>query len=380
RAQAQDATAQGSTAPGSTAPDGNSAPLPTRPLGKSGLKVPILMQGTAQRLDSRFDKVLHFCFRNGVTAFDTARSYGWGSSHGALKTFIGQIGDRKKLWITSKSGSGSPEGLAEDLDDALKELGTDYLDLYLMHGIGDTDMLDKKFLQAGERLKKTGKTRLFGYSCHDGAVVETMEHAARSGGIDAILFRYNFRRYGDKELNRAMDAAHKAGIGLIAMKTHGGVSISDEAEARFKSKNFTLGQAKLKSVWADERIASVCSEMDSMAVARENITAARSPQALSAAEAHGLNRLAAQTAHLSCQGCASLCEGALGHRASIADPLRFLMYHQAYGDADRARRLYRALPPEKLALQGLDLEQARTACPQGIDIAARLKLAHRLLA
>ena len=47
------------------------------------------------------------------------------------------------------------------------------------------------------------------------------------------------------------------GIGLLAMKTQGSVPRDLEAVVDFKSKDYTLGQAKLKSVWADERIASI---------------------------------------------------------------------------------------------------------------------------
>ena len=84
-----------------------------------------------------------------------------------------------------------------------------------------------------------------------------MNHAARTGGIDAILFSYNFRYYGDLELDRAIDACKNAGIGLIAMKTYGAVPEDAEEVIQFTSENFTLGQAKLKSVWADERIDTV---------------------------------------------------------------------------------------------------------------------------
>ena len=119
--------------------------------------------------------------------------------------------------------------------------------------------------------------------------------------------------------------------------------------------------------------------MDSIRVMRENIAAARSQHPLSAGEFHQLNNLAALTAHLSCQGCASLCEGAAGGTLRIADTLRFLSYHEAYGDTPRARRLYRQLPPEARHTEGADLAAATAICPQGIDIAGRLALAQREL-
>ena len=356
------------------------AAMPHKALGNTGTKVPILMLGTSQHMDPVYDKIMHRCFKGGVSAIDTALSYGWGASHRAVANFLSQIGDRKQVWITSKSGSRSLKGLREGIDEALEELGTDYLDLYFMHGIRDEDMLEKEYLRLGDKLRQSGKTRFFGFSCHDGNVAELLTKAAKVGGIDAILFRYNFRRYGDLELNRAMDACHKAGIGLIAMKTNGSVPKNIQKVVQFRSENYNIDQAKLKSVWADERIASIVSEMDSIRVVRENIAAAKTEKLLSANEFHQLNQLAALTAGYACNGCSQFCEAALGNKVAIADPLRFLMYHECYGKEERARKLFRQIPQEARRFDPMDLAKASAVCPQGIDIARRLKEAHLALA
>ena len=361
-------------------PAANKTAMPTRELGNTGVQVPILHLGTAQRLDPRYDKVMHRSFQEGVTWFDTALSYGWGSSHRAIANFLTQIDDRKRLWLTSKSGSERVSGLQEGIDEARAELGTDYLDLYLMHGIDDVRMLDREYLALGERLKAQGKTRFFGFSCHDGNVVELMNRAAEVGGIDAIMFRYNFRRYGDLELNRAIDACHRAGVGLIAMKTQGSVPRDLESVVGFRSKEFTLGQAKLKSVWADERIDTIVSEMDSVQYVRENVAAARSEKPLTAEEGHQLNQLAALTAAYACNGCKHLCEQTIARDVAIADSLRYLTYFESYGKTDRARDLYRAIPVTRRAASDEELRRACQVCPQGIDIPARLRRARELLA
>ncbi|MBF0277135.1 MAG: aldo/keto reductase [SAR324 cluster bacterium] len=362
-----------------TKTDSRIAMLPHKELGSTGAKVPILMLGASQRLDPVYDKIMHRCFKEGVTAIDTALSYGWGSSHKAVNNFIKQIGDRKKLWITSKSGSSSPRGLASDLDEALEELGTDYLDLYFMHGINDEDMLDKDYLVLGDKLRKSGKTRFFGFSCHDGNVAELMNKAAKVGGIDAILFRYNFRRYGDLELNRAIDACKNAGIGLIAMKTYGSVPENIQKVVQFTSQNFSIDQAKLKSVWADDRIDSIVSEMDSLRVVRENIAAAKSEEKLSANEFHQLNQLAALTSSYACNGCSQYCESVLQNKVAIADPLRFLMYYECYGKEERARELFHNIPIETRQFNRSELARASAVCPQGINIASRLSKAYEAL-
>lgn len=380
-ALATDGALAATTAPAAADSATGRRTMPARPLGATGMTVPILHLGTSQRLDQKYDKIMHRSFKSGVTWFDTALSYGWGSSHSAIANFIEQMGDRKQLLLTSKSGARDPGGLASGLDEALGELKTDYLDFFLMHGVRDEGMLEPDYLRLGERLKASGKTRLFGFSCHDGNVAQLMDKAARVGGIDVILFRYNFRRYGEVALNKAIDACHKAGIGLLAMKTMGSVPRDLEAVVDFRSDSYTLGQAKLKSVWADERIASVVSEMDSVQRVRENVKAAVSERSLTAEESHQLNRLAALTAEYACNGCSHLCEQAAGGELAIADTLRYLMYHECYdGKSGRAKELYSALPAGACSAGDDALARASAACPQGIDIAARMAEAARILA
>ena len=353
--------------------------IPHRSLGKTGASVPILQIGTAQTLDQGYDKILHLLFREGVYSLDTALSYGWGSSQKAIANFASQIGGRQKLWLTSKSSAYSLKGFVEDIDECLVDLKTDYLDLYLRHSVSDAEDINRDFVQTGEKLKNSGKTRFIGFSSHGGNVVELLNKAAKIGGIDAILFSYNFRRYGYRELSLAMDNCKEAGIGLIAMKTMGSVPRDAEAVLNFKSQNFTLGQAKLKSVWADDRIDSVVVEMDSTKVARENITAAKSEKQLTANEIHQLNRLAAMTAQYSCQGCSHLCEKAVNKSARIADSLRYLMYHECYGKKDIAKEFYHQIPLDNRSLTDQETTIAQSICPQGIDIKSRLELAQRIL-
>lgn len=53
--------------------------------------------------------------------------------------------------------------------------------------------------------------------------------------------------------------------------------------------------------------------------------------------------------------------------------LRYLMYHDVYGDKDEAKRRFAELPIEARRLEGLDFSRANRACPHGVDIAARLE-------
>ncbi len=357
--------------------------VPRRTLGNTGESVPVIMMGTNQALDPKYDKRLHRAYQLGVDYIDTAEMYAGGQSHSQIAPFIKQVGDRKKLWITSKAhislSDDGPKEFEQALDKALADLGTDYLDLFFMHMAHEENFLDKRFLDMGEALKKSGKIRYFGFSAHDGSVPRMLEKAAAlGGGIDAVLFRYNFRMYGDVAFNKALDAAHKAGIGLIAMKTLAAIPKDAEEIVPFTSKDFTLTQAKLKAVLADERIAGIASQMSNVEQVMENTGAVLSDQELAMNDFMQLHRLAGLTACEYCIGC-GLCEGKVDGPLRIADTMRYLMYHDCYGKQDEARALYRKLAAAERDFGRADLHAAKAACPQGIDIPAKLAQAQRVL-
>jgi uncharacterized protein len=360
--------------------------VPTKVLGATGEEIPILLLGCSQKFDPVYDKLLHRCLKEGVTYLDTAQAYANGQSHKTLATFIDQVDDRDKLWITSKvmlvGKRATPQAYRTNVDRMLPVLGVDYLDMFFMHAVRNVDNLGPDFLKMGDDIKKDGKAKFFGFSCHDGNVVELMNKAASIGGdaINAIMFRYNFSKYGDLELNKAIDACAEAGIGLIAMKTQASVPEDGEMVKKFKSDNFNLFQAKLKAVWADERIAAAVSEMSNTAELKDNAAAAKSQIPLAMNEFQQLNQYAAQTASSRCQGCSHLCESRVDGDLRIADSLRYLMYDECYGSTSLAKQRYREMTPAERDFTGVDLRSATKVCPQGIDILARLNRAKQQLA
>ena len=376
-AQAQEAAQAPATGP---------KQVPRKKLGSTGVDIPIILMGCCQKLDPQYDKRLHRAYKLGVDYLDTAQMYADGQSHKTIAPFIKQIGDRKKLFIASKvfmsKAEASPEGFKRELDSSLAELETDYLDLFYLHMAHDPLYVSPPYLKMAEELKKAGKIRFFGITVHDGTVPQMLNEAAKagSGAIDAVMFRYNFRQYGDKELNTAIDACKQAGLGLVAMKTLAAIPDDAEEIVPFKSDTFNLVQAKLKSVWADQRIDAVASQMMNVQQVIENTAAAMTETQLTMSEFHQLNQLAARTAHLYCTGCQQHCENRVEGPLRIADTMRYLMYYQSYpGQQEEAKRLYARLRPEERDFEQLDLGEAARACPQGIDIARRLGDAKRML-
>lgn len=369
--------------PGATAwaAEADNAAMPMRTLGATGEKVPILAVGAFANVDAEYDPLLHRAYKEGCFYYDAAEAYGAGKYHIALGNFVEQIG-RENIWITSKSGmfrgkeAAPPEQYRDVIEKEFDSMKTDYVDLYFFHGLRHLECLEKPYLDMVDDMKKRGRTRYFGFSCHDGNVVDLMNRAADLGSdaIQVIMFRYSFSQYGNLELNKAMDRCVDAGIGLIAMKTQMSVPTDSEEVKTFQSDGgFSLQQAKLKAVWADERIASVCSQMGNTGQMTENIAAAKSGNQLSMADVQKLRDYTVRTASLRCQGCHQICEGRVEGDLKIADTLRYLMYADSYGNLDEAKRLYRALAPNERNFDHVDLASATSVCPQGINIAQRLQ-------
>jgi uncharacterized protein len=355
--------------------------VPRRVLGKTGQKVPILLLGGGSGFDDKFDPRIPRALQHGVDYIDAARKYAGGTCENNAANTLQRIGALDKVWITSKSGNYDAAGFERDVEQSLAQLRRKSIDLYYLHGIEDLAVLDDKaLLQTVERLKKAGKIKYFGFSCHDGTVAELLHKAAGLSLIDSVMFRYNFRQYGDQKLNQAIDAAHKANIGLIAMKTQGSEAGIEDAWKKFeKTGKWTKHQAVLKAVWADARISAAVSHMDSLEKLQQNIAAAVDDQKLGAVEWRAIERYAQATRSLACDGCGQVCRSALARPVDVATTLRCVMYHDVYKDADKARRVFDALPEQARNLADLDFEPARRACPHGLDVGRHMQRAREIL-
>ncbi|HYN44279.1 MAG TPA: aldo/keto reductase [Thermoanaerobaculia bacterium] len=354
--------------------------VPRRTLGNTGKTVPILLVG-GMGLDKKFDPKLAEAVRFGVNYVDAADCYLGGRSEAGLADYFARAKNRDKVWVTSKSDKHDPKAFEQTVFRSLEQLQSDYVDMYYLHALKDADYLNEDLAVTVSRLKKAGKIRHFGFSCHDGNVAELLHKAAKTPWVESVMFRYNFRSYGNKELNAAIDAAHTAGVGLIAMKTQGSEAGLRDAWQKFeKTGRWTKHQAVLKAVWADERISAAVSHMDSFEKLRENIAAALDRSTLTAAEKEALDRYAQATRPWACDGCDHLCSAAVAANVQIGDTMRFLMYHDAYGESGKARDLFAKLPAEARALAQVDFTPANRACPHGVDVAGLMKRAEEVLA
>ena len=359
------------------------AGMPSRPLGRTGVRVPILGLGGSLDLEQL---ILRQAAKWGVTYWDTASSYMGGNSESRIGKYLDKYPeDRKKLFIVTKSHAWTVSGLTRDLNKSLERMKTDYVDLFFVHSVRSVDEMDSNRKAWSERTKAAGKIRFFGFSTHSN-MAECVLGAANLGWIDSIMMSYNFRLMHSDGMERAVDACAKAGIGLIAMKTQGGGSVSTSSETelelagRFLQKGFTDAQAKLKAVWENPNIACICTEMPNVTILMSNVAAAMNRTKLSSDDKKLLHRYAEETRSVYCTGCTDLCESATAGIAPIGDVMRYLMYSRSYGDHDRAHQLFSRIPQKVRAnMATLDYTKAEQRCPQKMAIGKLMRQAVREL-
>lgn len=360
------------------------AVMPRRTLGRTGVDVPVL------NLGGMFDTInnqllLKQAVNWGVTYWDTAEVYGNGQSEEGLGRFFGRNpAARKDIFLTTKlvQGKGELEGRFVQ---CLKRLQTESVDLFYVHAISGLSDITPETLAWVRKLKESGRARFIGFSTHAN-MAGCLSAAPKAGWVDVVMFTYNFRVMGEADMQSAVDACHKAGIGLVAMKTQGTGSQKAESPAElamldaFLKKGFTDKQAKLRAVWADERIATICSQMPNLTILSANVAAARNRTALAAGEAALLDRFAEETRAAYCAGCAGICSRAVGGAVPVGDVMRCLMYHRGYNEPTLAREVFASLPEKaRERLDRIDYARAEAACPQGLAIGDLMREAKTLL-
>ena len=362
------------------------APMPRRTFGRSGIKVATLsLGGMFDILNNRL--MLAKALEWGIDYWDTAEGYGGGrSEEGIGRWFARNLETRKQVFLVSKLSLRRGTDFTPRLEACLKRLHTDYIDLLFVHGIRGIDDLDPRLESWSQAMKKDGKLRLFGFSTHSN-MEDCLEGAARLPWIDGIMFTYNFRLMHEPRMKAAVEACHRAGIGLTAMKTQGGGPVmSDsgselEMAGRFMQKGFTPHQAKLMAVWEDKRIASICSQMPNLTIMATNAVAAVDQIRLSQSDRTLLARYDRETCSDYCAGCGRLCSEALGKKVPINDVMRCLMYAHSYQDLMLARSTFKTLPAQTRAiLAQLDFSEAERSCPRNLPIGRMMQEATNLLA
>ena len=202
-------------------------------LGSTGITVPQNAFGALpiQRVSTEMAvKLLRRAYEGGMRFFDTARAY----SDSEVKVGEAFDGMRKKVFIATKTGAKTPEEVRAQVETSLKNLRTDYIDIYQFHCAdqcyrpGDgTGMYE-----CMEELKKEGKLRHIGITTHK---LYIAEEAVESGLYETLQYPFSYLS-SEKEI-ALVKKCKEANMGFIAMKgLAGGLINRSEAAMAFMSQ------------------------------------------------------------------------------------------------------------------------------------------------
>lgn len=251
----------GGTLRGETRPAGTLA-VATRPasgrlhardtviLGKTGIKTSRLSMGTGtkggreQRAlgEEGFVRLLRYGLDEGVRWWDAADAY---QTHPHLRTALKEI-SRDRVVITSKTRAKDGAAASADIERFRRELGTDYIDIVLLHCMTDGDWPNKmrSAMDALSEAKEKGQIGAVGCSCHSLAALQA---AADEPWVDVTLARINpFAKVMDVDqpedvpkVVRVLETMHNRGKAVYGMKILGEGAL--QGEQIDQSLRFVLG-------------------------------------------------------------------------------------------------------------------------------------------
>ena len=326
-----------------------------RVLGKTGLKVSRMGFGgiPIQKIDAEGTKKLMVKLAEaGINYIDTARGYT------VSEEYLGYAleGIRDKFILATKSMNRTKEGMAADIDISLKNLRTDYIELYQVHNPSPAELeqvlAPGGALEALQEAKAAGKIGHIGITFHS---LELFQKALEYDWVETIMFPYNIV---ETQAEKLIAQCTEKNIGFIAMKPLAGGAIEDATLA-------------MRFCCANENMTVVIPGMAEEKEIAQNIAACEDTNPLTSEELAKMqnyrNTLGTEFCRR-CNYCAPCSEG-------ISIPAVFLMegYFSRYDLKDWAIKRYMAL--DKKASDCIGCGACEDRCPYNLPIRKMLQKA-----
>ncbi len=349
-------------------------------LGRTGLEVSRLGFGCIkfrEETQKNVTEALNLALDSGINFFDTARGYG------PSEEMIGQAiaHRREEFYIATKTKETGYKEAIRDIDISLKNLRTDFIDIYQLHSISNKEKWDKAVnsgrgsLQAMLDAQRAGKIGHIGITIHRS--LENMLRATRSEIFETIMLLYNIadeENVGEEILPRAS----RCGLGTIVMKAVGGGRFAEIYSAQMGNKPVPerdpVVEKCLRFVLANDHVSTVIPGMRNAKEVAENVqTECMKP--LEPQEHRELMEMVGERTGLlryeqrcmQCKYCLPCPEG-----VEIPKILRTLAFlkSERIDNANAARVASSVTNGPELCI---GCGQCNEACPAGIDIPYLLK-------
>jgi len=348
-----------------------------RTLGKTGWELSAIGFGAIKlpRISQKeCDILLNKAIDAGINFVDTADCYGDSEE----KIGLALKKRRREFYLSTKIDERDAIGVRKKLERCLHRLRTDYIDLAFFHDVRGYEydrIFDSGGLEALQNAKKEGKILEIGISIHHS--VAMMRKAVKSGLFSALMVAYSAFDE-DRLAVDLLPTAHKAGVGLIAMKPLAGGRLG-ERPSFFRAKNpihrESLAQVSLRYVLSNPTITCAIPGMMRMRELHENLEVGRHPRKMTAEEIKVLMEFVGEAGKGFCRNCGYCLPCPEG--ISIPDIFRFESYYDRYELKEWAREQYRSLEVNASACSGC--EQCLELCPYGVPIPEKLKTARQTL-
>ena len=326
-----------------------------RTLGKTNLTISRLGFGgiPIQRIDAEGTRTLMHQLKDaGVNYIDTARGYT------VSEEYLGYAleGIREDFVLATKSMARTKEAMEADIATSLKNLRTDYIDLYQVHN-PTPDQLKQVVAPGGAleallEAKAAGKVGHLGVTAHS---LDTFKMALEMDWVETIMFPYNIVESQGQDL---IHACAEKNIGFVCMKPLAGGAIEDATLA-------------LRYICANPDVTVVIPGMADPKELEQNIAAAADTAPITEEEQKKFQAVRDDLGTQFCRRC-NYCQPCTAG-ISISNVFLFQGYLRRYGLGDWAKNRYSAL--EKKASDCVDCGLCESRCPYNLPIREMLKAA-----
>jgi predicted aldo/keto reductase-like oxidoreductase len=252
--------------------------VPRRPLGRTRERVSVLCLGGwhigSVKDDREAIRIMHAAIDEGINFFDNAWDYHDGRSEEIMGRALADGGRRKQVFLMTKNCARDARGTRQHLNDSLRRLRTDVIDLWQFHEINyDNDpdwIVERGALAEALRAQREGKIRFIGFTGHKSPHIHLSmlsRHQWDTVQMPVNVLDHHFRSF----TRQVIPEAQKRNIAVIGMKSLGG---GDPGRGRFVAEKVCSVEEAL-NYSLSQRIASLVVGIDSMEILRQDVRIAR---------------------------------------------------------------------------------------------------------
>jgi predicted aldo/keto reductase-like oxidoreductase len=352
----------------------------TRPLGKTGVKLPVVSMGV---MNAYNPDLVRRALEKGIRHFDTAFAYGEGQNEIMVGNVVAEMKMRDQVVIATKEMvPHQRRGLSADrlrstlvsmVEASLKRLKSDFVDIVYIHDVSSAEDVNQPGLQyAFQTLKQQGKIKFAGFSTHANMAV-CLDAAVKAGFFDVVLTSFNYALSDDAVLSAVMKNAAAKGIGLVAMKTQCSQywykGFLPENQQKFYDGNL-VHKAMLKWSVRHPFVTTAAPGFTTFQQLDEDVTVAYNLD-YTEEERQFLKDRNVKLSLGYCVQCGK-CRKACPGRADVPALMRTHMYLACYGNLDQARRTLDGIPGSSGLNRCASCADCRVSCVRNVPVGKRI--------